>query len=156
MLVLLIGCLGSSSGLLHSQSLASVLHPEGGFHRETLKAAEKKLRFLMKSTDFKTLKARRFSSSKPAETRFSLPFDPRKNGQTLGVYYFIPTEGLLDRPTVEILDGRGNPTSLKKRFFLQDGLIVYDVFPLELPRNFTEDQVRFKASTPGKFLAFLN
>ncbi|MFC5408532.1 hypothetical protein ACFPMF_04390 [Larkinella bovis] len=77
--------------------------------------------------------------------------------KTLGLFYFIPREYLTEKPPIELFgEAAVARPDLKKRFFVQDGLIGYDHFPLELPVSFAEDRIRFRATVPGTFLVFLN
>ncbi|MGV3559525.1 hypothetical protein [Larkinella arboricola] len=141
---------------LCGQSLHSLLTPSGnGGYQESLTEAERKLWKSIQETDFKRLKAQRFTQAREAQTAFTMKFDPKRRSQTLSLYYFIPRERLATKPAVQIMNCQGASTRLKKEIFTRDGLIVYEVFPLETPAGFSEDNVRFTASVPGKLVAFL-
>ncbi|MFD1141028.1 hypothetical protein ACFQ4C_07905 [Larkinella insperata] len=146
-----------SISYLFAQNLPSLLtNADNGDYQESLTEAERKLRKAFRETDFKKLKDERFTKPQEVETAFTLRFDRNRREQTLNLYYFIPRQHLKLKPDVQILNCQGAATRLKKEIFTRDGMIVYEVFPLETPAEFSQDNVRFKASVPGKLVAFLN
>ncbi|MGA0557905.1 hypothetical protein ACO2Q8_14705 [Larkinella sp. VNQ87] len=145
-------------GLILSQGLAAQTAPnllQRG--AETLTRAEHMLWQATKAPGVIQLKKQRFKASKTAETSFYMRFDGKANQKTLHVYYFIPGKWLIRNfpPNVALIGPENVSTNLTKYVSVQDGTIIYGIFPLELPNKPYTDVVRFKASVPGKLIAFL-